>query len=334
MNLFSHSFSSTQHRLVDLDTNIKYTTNEYHTMNKILFLLFLLLIHVDSQQPDSQPKQRRKKSSATTQSNVSPSSNPPSQTKPIPTKPPAKTKPTPPKLPSKPNLIVIAVDSLHPSMLGSYGNTSMSKFTENIDSLASEGVVFESAFAAAGSTPSRASFLTARHALRSGLVSGSRFGLSFFSPAQPGHLNPATTQTLPEMLKQDPSYGPMGHFGTWHLGYGGPDGAGLPLNHGYDRFFGTVMQPSLKSCDNGLGETTSVAQDKYGNALNEDTLEAQAAAAAAAAKSKQTIQSATEREYGITFWALWSMTSLLWQTLVLVTVIAWFANMIGTKYCW
>lgn len=88
--------------------------------------------------------------------------------------------PPPPQVPSKPNLVVIAVDSLHPSTLGSYGNESMRKHTTNMDALASKGVLFSSAYAAAGSTPSRASFLTARHALRSGLISGSRFGLSFF----------------------------------------------------------------------------------------------------------------------------------------------------------
>ena len=161
--------------------------------------------------------------------------------------------PPPPQVPSKPNLVVIAVDSLHPSTLGSYGNESMRKHTTNMDALASKGVLFSSAYAAAGSTPSRASFLTARHALRSGLISGSRFGLSFFSPAQPGGLE-QNDMTLPKMLKEDSAYGAMGHFGTWHLGYGGSSGASLPLQHGYDYFFGTVMQPSLKSCDNGLGE--------------------------------------------------------------------------------
>ena len=107
--------------------------------------------------------------------------------------------PPPPQVPSKPNLIVIAVDSLHPSTLGSYGNESMRKHTTNMDVLASKGVLFSSAYAAAGSTPSRASFLTARHALRSGLISGSRFGLSFFSPAQPGGLE-QNDMTLPKML--------------------------------------------------------------------------------------------------------------------------------------
>ena len=222
-------------------------------------------------------------------------------------------------------------------MIGSYGNTSMKMFTENIDTLASEGVIFESAYAAAGSTPSRVSFLTARHAVRSGLVSGSRFGLSFFSPAQPGHLDKADT-TLPEMLKMDAAYGPAGHFGTWHLGYGGPNGDGLPLEHGYDRFFGTVMQPSVKSCDNGLGKAQTVAQDKYGNKLDADTPQAQQAAAAAAAAAAASAtggpRRAMEREYGITFWALWSMSSLLWQSLVIVTVISWFAGMLNTKYCW
>jgi hypothetical protein len=134
------------------------------------------------------------------------------------------------------------------------------------------------------------------------------------------------------MLNADNAYGPTGHFGTWHLGYGGRNGTGLPLQHGYDYFFGTVMQPSLKSCDNGLGEQVIVAEDKYGNKLDKNTPEARAAAAAAAS-ARRTIEGSSERELGITFWALWSMSSLLWQTLVVVTVVSWFVSFLSTKSC-
>jgi hypothetical protein len=219
-------------------------------------------------------------------------------------------------------------------MLNIYGNETMSTATPNIDQLAKESVTFDYAYAAAGSTPSRASFLTSRHALRGGMISGSRFGLSFLSPAQPGGLK-FEEKTLPEMLKDDPAYGPTGHFGTWHLGYGN-NGTGLPLNHGYDRFFGTPLQPSLKSCDNNLGTQNTVAEDKYGNKLNEDTPEARAAAAAAAAKaaaSSQPFIGGGAREYGITWWALWSLTSIVWQSLIVLTIVSWFAGIMNRKHC-
>jgi arylsulfatase A-like enzyme len=212
----------------------------------------------------------------------------------------------------------------------------MAKATPNINKLAQESVVFDSAYATAGSTPSRASFLTARHALRSGMVSGSRFGLSYFSPAQSGSLDPQEL-TLPEMLKTDIAYGPMGHFGTWHLGYGNGDGTGLPLHHGYDHFFGTLAQPSLKSCDNNVGTQSTVAQDKYGNPLDAETPEAQAAAAEAAAGEASARASlgttTTQHEYGLTWWAMWSLTSIVWQSLVVLTIVSWFADMMSNKTC-
>ena len=76
-----------------------------------------------------------------------------------------------------------------------------------------------------------------------------------------------------------------------------------------------------------------VAEDKYGNKLDENTPEARAAAAAASASPSTTIAGSSERELGHTFWAFWSMTSLLWQTMVIVTVVSWFVSLLSTKNC-
>ena len=71
------------------------------------------------------------------------------------------------KMQEKPNLVLISLDGVRASLLGSYGNKSMAPFTRNIDRLASEGSRFTSAFATPGSTPSRASLLTGRVSQRS-----------------------------------------------------------------------------------------------------------------------------------------------------------------------
>jgi hypothetical protein len=261
--------------------------------------------------------------------------------------------PPPPRIPGKPNLVIISVDGLTTSLLGSYGNASMRKHTRNIDAFADAGVLFEHATSAAGSTPSRASLLTGRHALRAGLVSSSKFLLSFFSAAQPGGL-PDSTETLPEMLKSDPAYGKYaaGHFGTWHLGVGGAAGQGLPSNHGFDQFFGTPTPPSIEPCDNAMGWKDAVkTMDKYGNPLGLQTEDTGGAAATteengpladdeewieddvAGAQSSAANPGKPSRDYGLSFWAFWSLSSLLWQSLVLSSLICWFAGGISASQC-
>ena len=186
-------------------------------------------------------------------------------------------------------------------------------------------------------------------------MSSSKFLLSFFSAAQPGAL-PDEAETLPEMLKSDPAYGKYvaGHFGTWHLGVGGAAGRGLPSHHGFDQFFGTPTPPSLAPCDNGMGLKDAVkTMDKYGNPLGLQT-EDTAAAAAAAAKAEDDSPLADDeewiedddasqssaagadgpsRDFGLSFWAFWSLSSLLWQSILLSSLICWFAGGMTSPQC-
>ncbi|ELK35483.1 Arylsulfatase D [Myotis davidii] len=68
----------------------------------------------------------------------------------------------------RPNVLLIMADDLGIGDLGCYGNSTLR--TPNIDRLAAEGVRLTQHLAAAPlCTPSRAAFLTGRHALRSGM---------------------------------------------------------------------------------------------------------------------------------------------------------------------
>lgn len=66
-----------------------------------------------------------------------------------------------------PNIIVLLADDLGFGDLGCYGNSSVQ--TPNIDSIADEGVKMTQHLSSASMcTPSRASLLTGRYAIRSG----------------------------------------------------------------------------------------------------------------------------------------------------------------------
>jgi arylsulfatase A-like enzyme len=68
----------------------------------------------------------------------------------------------------KPTILLITLDALRPDHLGCYGSTSVP--TPNLDALAKEGVLFESAYAQAPlCLPSHATILTGRVPLRHGL---------------------------------------------------------------------------------------------------------------------------------------------------------------------
>ncbi len=71
--------------------------------------------------------------------------------------------------PAKPNVVMILIDDLRWDELGCMGHPYVK--TPNVDKLASSGIVFENAFTVAPlCSPSRASFLTAQHPHRHGVV--------------------------------------------------------------------------------------------------------------------------------------------------------------------
>jgi arylsulfatase A-like enzyme len=126
-------------------------------------------------------------------------------------------------VPSKPNIVFILADDLGYGDLGCYGAKNI--HTQNIDSLARDGMKFTSFYVHQRCSPSRLAFMTGSYAHRAGstkvIYRRDRVGI-----------NPAETTTA-ELLKQA-GY-TCGLVGKWHLGEWEPF---HPLNHGFDYFKG------------------------------------------------------------------------------------------------
>ena len=113
--------------------------------------------------------------------------------------------------------------------------------TPNIDALARGGVRFTQWLSANSvCTPSRAALLTGRLPVRSGMTG--TYMLRMYS-AQQGSGLPAAEITLPEALRAVHPNMTHALVGKWHLGINAVNntGAYLPLQHGFDRFYGLPM---------------------------------------------------------------------------------------------
>ena len=140
----------------------------------------------------------------------------------------------------QPNFVIFFVDDLGWADLG-YQNPQF--HTPNIDRLRSEGLYYSRAYVStATSSPSRASLLTGKEALRCGFVRhiyGNAGGAEFETLAQdPGHLKsrawlPLEEVTYAERLKELGYYNQ--HVGKWHLG----TEEFFPVRQGFDAMYGT-----------------------------------------------------------------------------------------------
>jgi len=129
-----------------------------------------------------------------------------------------------------PNIVFVLADDLGWSELGCYGNRFHD--TPNLDRLATEGMRFTDAYAAAPvCSPYRAALLTGQHPARIGIVDYLR----------PNSSNALSTSyvTLAEMLREN---GYMtGHVGKWHLSgysYHGAEHELKAQDHGFTWSFG------------------------------------------------------------------------------------------------
>jgi arylsulfatase A-like enzyme len=159
---------------------------------------------------------------------------------------------------TKPNIVLILADDLGYGDVRCY-NADSKVSTPNIDRLAAEGMRFTDAHSPATvCTPSRYSLMTGQMAFR--VPSG---GTVFQGVGGPSLIAPGRL-TLPTMLKQQ-GYATAA-VGKWHIGLTFRDKAGEaihsgrledvqrvdysrrikggPLDHGFDRFFGTACCPS------------------------------------------------------------------------------------------
>lgn len=138
----------------------------------------------------------------------------------------------------KPNIILIMTDDQGWYDAGFNGNTEIK--TPCIDSLASNGIIFDRFYSASAvCSPTRASLITGRNPLRINIPG-----------ANSGHMIDDEI-TIPEILKKE-GYN-TGHFGKWHLGTlskyildsnrGGREKFineySIPTEHGYDIYFST-----------------------------------------------------------------------------------------------
>ena len=139
----------------------------------------------------------------------------------------------------QPNIIVILLDDLGYSDLGSYGGEIN---TPHMDQLAGNGLRFTQSYNTARCCPSRAALMTGLYSHQAGLADFTGPDRSATEgPAYRNHLGDDSV-TLARMLK-DSGYLTY-HVGKWHLGRNVS-----PIDRGFDEFYGYVnghSQPQWK----------------------------------------------------------------------------------------
>jgi len=134
----------------------------------------------------------------------------------------------------RPNIIFIYADDLGYGDLGCYGSTV--NRTPHLDQLAKDGIRFTDFYSAApNSSPSRAALLTGRYPIRMGIND------VFHPPSFTGI--PASEIKIGEVLQQR-GYR-TGIVGKWHLGHMRQY---LPLQNGFDEYFGIPYSNDMQSC--------------------------------------------------------------------------------------
>ena len=142
----------------------------------------------------------------------------------------------------QPNVVILLADDLGYKDVGCYGGPVQ---TPAIDQLAKDGVRFTDFYSGcAVCSPSRATLLTGRHHIRTGVYSW------IHDEGQNSHLL-LRERTIAEMLK-DRGYS-TAHIGKWHLGLPTKNRSKpTPSHHGFDYWFTTWnnASPSHKNPNN------------------------------------------------------------------------------------
>ncbi|MFR9620630.1 MAG: sulfatase [Rikenellaceae bacterium] len=141
----------------------------------------------------------------------------------------------------QPNVIVILIDDLGYGDIEPFGSTRNK--TPNLNVMAEQGICFTSFYAAALSSPSRASLMTGCYPKRVGLSTGSWHGV--IMPNDTHGLDPDEF-ILPEVFKAQGYV--TGCFGKWHLG---DQEAFLPPQQGFDEYYGIPYSNDLWQLHSG-----------------------------------------------------------------------------------
>jgi uncharacterized sulfatase len=147
-----------------------------------------------------------------------------------------------------PNIVVISADDLGYGDLGSYGSQAIR--TPNLDRMAAEGARFTQAYSSAPlCSPSRASLLTGRYAIRTHIPvplypAGAFMDIAFnlvgaYSFGVRGI--PEDEALLPELLRLRGYRTAL--LGKWHLGDRSPH---LPTENGFDTFYGAYYSNDME----------------------------------------------------------------------------------------
>ncbi|KMT64579.1 sulfatase-like hydrolase/transferase [Catenovulum maritimum] len=131
---------------------------------------------------------------------------------------------------SQPNILLIISDDQGIDASAQYNYTNDKPTTPTLDSLASEGIVFDNAWATPACSTTRAALLTGQYGFHSGISS------------VPGNLA-VGTETIQSLLKsqtETQNY-QTGFFGKWHLGTDNDDSR--PNQFGIDHYAGNLTNP-------------------------------------------------------------------------------------------
>lgn len=134
---------------------------------------------------------------------------------------------------SKPNIVLIMVDDMGYSDLGSYGSEIS---TPNLDRLAKEGLLLREFYNNSICAPTRASLLTGQYQHKAGV---GYFDVNLGLPAYQGFLNKESL-TLGEVFRSG-GYSTL-LAGKWHVGFEDP--AQWPNQRGFDKFYGILKGAS------------------------------------------------------------------------------------------
>lgn len=138
----------------------------------------------------------------------------------------------PKKADSRPNIILIMVDDMGYSDVGSYGSEIQ---TPNLDNLAKGGIRFREFYNNSICAPTRASLITGQYPHKAGI---GYFDVNLGLPAYQGYLNKESL-TFAEVLR-NAGYSTL-MSGKWHVG---GDSLYWPNQRGFDHFYGFIKGAS------------------------------------------------------------------------------------------